>query len=242
MAQPTRALYPELIDEGGLAAVLQAALLRIGSAMRVVELDEGITPVLCVTVRSASRESQVFIAAEERLFLFDFWSRGVMLATGRTSDLENVARAIDRWVGSNCGTGDMTSAFDFVKAEPSAWSYEQGCEVEERWREYLATIPESIPELNAVVSAASNRPELRRLFPYTSLNRLCFSRCTGYPFTRDTPVVAPAGPEGYRVYSSAGKDLGCGSAEQVLDIVIENLPSGCGPAVAGTAEEIGRAH
>lgn len=238
MNEGTRSLYPDLIEHGGLARALQAAFMRIGSSMRVAELDEGVRAALCVTVRSKSRESQVFLAAEERLFVFDFWNHGVMLASGRTPDLEKAAIAIDRWIISSCTTGGMASAFDFVEAEKDAWSYEQGVEVEERWRGYLETIPESIPELKAVVWAASARPELRRLFPFTSLNRLCFSRCTGYPFTRDTPVVVPSGGGRYRVVSSAGKDLGSGSVEEALDIVIKHLPPGCGPAVAGTAEEI----
>lgn len=241
MDERARSLYPDLIEHGGLAGALRAAFTRIDSSMRVIELDGCISPVVCATVRWADREAQAFIAAKERLFMVEFWSRGVMLASGGTPDLESVAIAIDRWVGSNRTAGDMASAFDFVEARKDAWSYEQGMEVEERWRAYLKAVPRSIPGLGEVIASASERPALRQLFPFTSLDRLCFSRCTGYPFTRDTPSVAPSGDKRYRVEGSAGEDLGGGNVEEALDIVIEHLPPGCGPAVAGTADDIGRA-
>ena len=235
MDETTRSFYPDLADYGGLARALQAAFTRIGSAIRV----EDFRSTVCVMVRSARRESQVFIAAKERLFLLDFWNRGVMLARGKTPDLDLAARAMDRWIGSSCGTGDLAAAFDFVEPTKSARSYEQGVEVEERWREYLETMSERIPELEPVVSAASARPELRRLFPYTSLNSLCFSRCTGYPFTRDVASIVPTGDGTYRVQGKSRRDdLGGGDAEEAVDVVVKHLPPGCGPAVAGTADEL----
>jgi hypothetical protein len=240
MEERTRSLYADVLEQGGLCGALQAAFLRIGSSMRVREFDGGRRFSFYALVKSASRQSQVMVAAERRLFSVDFWSRGVNLASGGTPDLDRAALAIDRWVGSSCGTGELVSAFDFVEAVRDAWAYEQGIEVEERWRAYLETIPESIPELQAVVSAAATRPALRQLFPYTSMNRLCFSRCTGYPFTRDIPSVVPAGGDRYRVYGPTGEQLGSGVVEEALDIVIKHLPPGCGPAIAGTDEEIGR--
>lgn len=238
MEEKTRSLYADIFEQGGLGGALQSAFLRIGSPMRVHEFDGGRRVASYALVKSASRQSQVALAAEQRLFSVDFRSRGVNLASGWTPDLDTAALAIDRWVGSSCGTGELVSTFDFAVAVGKAWAYEQGVEVEERWRTYLETIPESIPELKNVVSAAATRPALRQLFPYTSLNRLCFSRCTGYPFTRDIPSVVPAGEDRYRVYSPTGQQLGSGGVEEALDIVVKHLPPACGPAIAGTDEEI----
>jgi hypothetical protein len=44
--------------------------------------------------------------------------------------------------------------------------------------------------LQPVVAAAAADPDLRRLFPFTSMNRLCFSRSSRYPWTFDCPCIA----------------------------------------------------
>jgi hypothetical protein len=239
VSKTTNDLYPDLIAFGGLANALQSALREIGSALNVSELDKGINFVVYASVESRSRFSQVYIAAEERLFLFDFWARGVMLAQGQTPHLAEMARAIDKWVASDCSTGDLAAAFRFVAVEPEAAAYERGEEVEERWRCYIREI--RFPELVPFVAAASRRPELRQLFPYTSLNTFCFSRCTGYPFTRDTPFVQPVKEGQYEVVSASDVVLGRGNAEEAAELVVANLPSGCGPAVPGTADDLGGA-
>jgi hypothetical protein len=239
VSKTTHDLYPDLIALGGLANALQSALREIGSYLTVSELDKGINFVVYARVESGSRFSQIYIAAEERLFLFDFWARGVMLARGQTPDLDETARAIDKWVASCCSTADLAAAFRFVAVEQAATAYERGNEVKERWQSYIRGI--GFPELASFVKAASRRRELRNLFPYTSLNMFCFSRCTGYPFTRDTPFVRPLKKEQFEVVSASGVVLGRGNAEEATNLVVANLPSGCGPAVPGTADDLGGA-
>ena len=210
MPDDTTRLYPDLVAAGGLCNALQAALTAAGSGLRVSGLDPAVNFVVYARVESGPRFSQVYIAAQERLFLFDFWSRGVMLAQGGTPDLAGVAGAIDRWITSGCTTSELASVFDFVAVEPRAASYESGDEVEHRWRDYLANMGDRFPELTSFVRAASCRRELRQLFPFTSLNTFCFSRCTGYPFTRDTPHVRPLRGGLYEVVGPGGRVLGRG--------------------------------
>lgn len=228
-------LYPDLAAAGGLADALQAALREIGSALTVSELDPSINFIVYARVQSGDRFSQVYIGAEQRMFSFDFWVRGVMLAQAGTPDLGETARAIDTWVGSDCGTADLAGAFDFVDVQANAFAFERGEEVEDRWQSYLKSV--GFPELEAFVAAASRRPQLRQLFPFTSLNTFCFSRCTGYPFTRDTPRVRPLQEGEYEVVSPSGAVLGRGNAEEAAELVVANLPD-CGPAVPGTAVDL----
>jgi hypothetical protein len=233
--------YPDLIALGGLPTALQSALREIGSVLTVSELDNGINFVVHARVESPPRFSQVYIAAQERLFLFDFWARGVMLARGQSPHLSETGGAIDKWVASSCTAAQLAAAFRFVVVEPTAAAYERGNEVEERWRSYIGGIQIRFPELVPFVQAASRRPELRQLFPYTSLNMFCLSRCTGYPFCRDTPFVRPINKGQYEVVSASGAVLGRGDAEEAADLVVVNLPLGCGPAVPGTADDLGSA-
>lgn len=231
-------LYPELIQQGGLANALQAALRMIGSSLSVSETDKSVPSVVYAHVESGYRFSQIYIGAKTRMFSFDFWNRGVCLAHGATPEILDMARSIDKWIASGCSTCELASAFPFIQVQPTAVAYERGEEVEMRWRDYLASLGERFPELTAFVAAAAAEPKLRQLFPFTSLNRFCFSRCTGYPFTRDTPYVLPLGRDEYEVIGSSGETLGRGNAAAAVALAVAALPPNCGPAVPGTAEQL----
>ena len=80
--------------------------------------------------------------------------------------------------------------------------------------------------------AAFARQELRRLFPFTSHYRLCFSRCSEYPYTIDCPAV-DASEQGYRVAASwvvsdpmppaLCDDLT--DPEEAIQVVVDHLPA-----------------
>ena len=139
--------------------------------------------------------------------------------------LAETARSIHEWIANECSIERLSSGFEFVKLGDAVWSYDRGTEVEDRWRLYLDHV--GFPELAAIVAEAATRPELRRLFPYTSLNRLCFSRCTGYPFTRDTPHIEPTARGVYNVRSADGRLLGHGDAKAAADLLVANLRPNC---------------
>lgn len=228
-------LYPDLIALGGLANALQEALRTAGSSLAV---SDKYPARFYARVEFGERCSQVHIASKSRMFSFDFCSRGVLLAHGETPEMHDMASAIDRWIGDGCSTGELASAFRFIQVQPTASAYERGEEVEMRWRDYLASPREKYPELRSFVAAAAAEPKLRQLFPFTSLNRFCFSRCTGYPFTRDTPDVVPLGHDEFEVISFTGESLGRGNAEAAVALVVAALPPNCGPAVPGTAKQL----
>ncbi len=237
LAKTINNLYPDLIALKGLPNALQAALREIGSSLSVSKPRLEHLPVVYARVESASRFSQVYISNENRLFVFDFWARGVCLANGQTPDIIEMAQAINTWIMTDCNTANLAARFHYVLANDVAEYYERGEEVEYRWLSYLRKTP-SFPQMRPIVISASRRPQLRQLFPYISYNRLCFSRCTGYPFTTDTPYVQMLLDGRYKVVSASGDDLGCVDEEEAADLVVANLPEGCGPAVPGTADNM----
>lgn len=84
-------------------------------------------------------------------------------------------------------------AHTYVRAwEPEPMSDELTERLDETWARMLNR-DWGRPELNArydtLISEASTRPELRGLFPFTSLTRLCLSRSSEHPFT-DLPCIA----------------------------------------------------
>jgi hypothetical protein len=230
-------LYPDLIEQGGLAPALQTAMCKIGSSLTVSEHDKSI-PLFYARVELGGRFSQIYIGAKTRMFSFDFWNCGVSLAHGATPEIQDMARAIDKWIASGYSTSELVSVFRFVHVKSSTAAYERGEEVEMRWRQYRLSLGDQFPELADFITAASAEPKLRQLFPFTSLNRFCFSRCTGYPFTCDTPYVVPLGQGQYKVIGSNGELLGRGNAAQAVALAVTALPLNCGPAVSGTAEQL----
>lgn len=108
--------------------------------------------------------------------------------------------------------------------------------VEAGWREVRAD-GRVRPEL---LDAAYAEPRLRQLFPWTGMGELHFSRCTGPRWTWDVPYVAPAAGGGYMVLGP-NRDETVGRATtpaQAVAMVVERLPSDCGPAFVGTSEEL----
>ena len=237
LAKSITALYPDLIEQGGLGNALQAVLSSIDSSLSVSGHDK--SAPAHARVELGYRFSQIYIAAKTRMFSFDFWNRGVCLAHGATPEILEVARSIDTWIASPCTIGELANRFRFVQVEPTATAYERGEEAEQRWQEYRDSLGKSIYGIEAFVAAAMAEPKLRQLFPYvTFLNRVCFSRCTGWPFTCDTPQVVALSRNQYEVISSHGKSLGRGNAAEAVALVVAALPPNCGPAVPGTADDL----
>lgn len=82
--------------------------------------------------------------------------------------------------------------------------------------------------------AAYAQPQLRALFPFHSHRSLNFSRCTGFPYTNDVPVVTPVDGK-YRVTwwktrSPHGPaDIGeTDNPRDAVALVVAHLPPECG--------------
>lgn len=232
-------LYPDLKEAGSLSYLLNAALNELSPQLSSKGLDEEFPGFPSYArVAQVNRSSQVYIAAKERLFLFDFWSKGVLMANGQSSNIRDVAKTLHYWIFSKPNVADLKRKFDFISIRESAKGFEKGVGAEIAWKNYMDYIGDQFPELIEFVKIAFNTPELRQLFPFTSLNRFCFSRCTGYPYTDDCPYVQPVGNGMHIVRGLKEDDSEPLSAQEAVKIIINNLPEGCGSAVDGTAETI----
>jgi hypothetical protein len=206
----------------------------------------------------------MYLAAHERLFLFDFWSQGVLYANAACENLTDAAKAIHFWIAETPTIADMEKRFSFFRPTDEGKAHEAGQAVEYEWESLLNRLTELEEDmsdesisLRPLIEAARRRPELRQLFPYMSLDRLCFSRTTGYPFTSDCPRAVAMENGRYRVYSAKPRFekrrygggeyeeavyevIGEGNVEEVINMLVANLPPNCGAAVSGTAEDLNR--
>jgi len=255
-----KSMYPELEKAGGLSNALNHEFEKLNSILRTsINADEDKLPIAYSRVESGNKFSQIYIVAERKHYLPDFWRDGVCLAHGSTDNISELILAVDYWLTSNVSTHALAEKFNFVTPSDKASAFDENREVEYAWKHLLSD--KYNLELGEFISLAVTDDALNKLFPFTSLYTLCFSKCTGYPFdTKDLPNVTPieyfhfAAPWNTveeaksKPYNSPGNGkiyivtknktqyLGKGNAAETLRIVLKNLPNDIEAARKGTAE------
>ena len=227
-------LYPEIIAARGFINALNNAFERIGSKLRVVtneDLDR--IPFTYARVENDNRFTQIYLAAEQNLYLSNYWKDGVSLAHGNTDDINSLVESVDFWLCKNINSTELAQKFSFVSLSAKAETFDDGREVRYAWHSIL--IDPQRAELKQFIDLVMQDEILSTLFPFTSLTRLCFSRCTGYPYTYDLPVVIPLNEHDFEVRLNNDVVVGRGNASQALKMVKENLPNDIKPAIKGTA-------
>jgi uncharacterized protein DUF6193 len=235
-------LYPELAAHGQLATAIQAAATALGVDLGMVVPDTSDTR-RCATVTSKAQDREpirVGLGAVERWFLINGWSRGVELVSGATADLRQVVRAACAWRDSR-SLDEFQAAAPFVQVSSLALAQERGPAdaVAEKWRLMRAAwaTDDRFGSVAALIEAAHAEPVLRQLFAYTSHTSLAFSTCTGYPYSQDIPRVDPGEDGGYIIRDPlTGDTIGeADDATSAVALVVAHLPTGVGPASAGTS-------
>lgn len=228
---------PEISAAGGLKKALDLEFNKINSPLRVFD-DEMLsqTSTTYVRIENARKFSQIYMTVDKKLYLLDFWRDGVCLANGQTDNLAELAKVLNFWLCEVVTTKKLSVAFSFIVPNDKAIAFDEGQEVAYIWGKIQAD--SSRKELQAFINLAMNDAVLSGLFPFTSLNRLCFSKCTGYPYTTDTPIVVPLGDQQYEIGAADDVPLGRGTADEALRIIRLNLPVNIGPAIKGTAEDV----
>ncbi|MFD7258409.1 DUF6193 family natural product biosynthesis protein [Streptomyces sp. NPDC059874] len=109
--------------------------------------------------------------------------------------------------------------------------------VADKWQSVLKYDADLIDP--AVVRAAYAQPRLRELFPTVSHGSLYLSRCISFPRTTDVGTVIRSDGRLLVFRPSDGATLGMpANLEQAIEIIVANLPEGCGPAILGTKDDL----
>lgn len=231
---PERLVFDPIAMKG-LVPTLEQVLAELASELTVHPY---------ANVIKGSRSVQIITAAAVPSFHVDLWHQGVEYGRGTTSKLSDVGQAIIQFLHQGASIAEMKANFSWFEAQAAGYAHERGVEefLTQAWRRLeeflsLAELGPHMRRLFPLVSEAASRPVLRQLLPYTSHELLCFSRTTGYPFTRDCPMACPTEGEHFTVLAHDGRTvLGRGSAAEAADLLIANLPPNCGSAVHGTAD------
>ncbi|MFD4143430.1 DUF6193 family natural product biosynthesis protein [Streptomyces sp. NPDC058572] len=110
--------------------------------------------------------------------------------------------------------------------------------VEAMWQTILAYDDDRVD--SAMVQAAHAHPRLRELYPVVSHGALYLNRCTGFPAPGDVGALFRRSGGGFMVIRhSDGVTLGePDTIEEAIELIVANLPEGCGPAIIGTADDL----
>jgi hypothetical protein len=228
--------YPELEGGTSLVRLIEHKMLEAGVQGRIITSSK-----YSVSFGKGDRSSGVALAAEERLFLLDLSDNGVQMGLVQSSNLDEVPAIIHAFISDHLSVAQLRQMFPSFVVGVQAQVHEFGAvaEVVWQWGNVKQHSAEFCPDLLPLLNRLADRPPFNQFFPYMSLEALCFSRCTGCPYTGDCPVVVALGPNDYEVRDMRGKPFGRGDANEALDLLVANLPSNCGAAVQGTANELG---
>jgi hypothetical protein len=228
--------YPELDGSKNLARILELKLLEAGDDCRLITSSK-----YSVSFGKGDRISGVALAAEERLFLVDFSHKGVQIGSARSSNLDEVASMIHAFISGHVSVAEFHRMFPSLTIGEQAQVHELGAaaEVAWQWKNLKQHAEEFSPDLPPLLNRLGDHAPFRQLFPYMSLEALCFSRCTGCPYTGDCPAVVALGPNDYEVRDMRGRPFGRGDANTALNLLLTNFPFNCGEAVQGTANDLG---
>ncbi|WP_299107162.1 DUF6193 family natural product biosynthesis protein [uncultured Tenacibaculum sp.] len=247
-------LYPELTKAGGLSIGLNNAFEAINSEIRVENERPKERPFSYARIEKNNKFSQVYIASEEKLYLSDFWKDGVCLANGKTDNITNLVKSLHVWLNNDISTKELSLKFNFIHPNKKSESFDDENEIEYTWNKILN---DGFAELNPFIQLAIKDHLISKLFPYTSLYTLCFSRCTGYPYdSLDLPNVTPksnswslpkeikqktnknpsTGEIIYIVTKNRNQYLGEGNAKETLELVKSNLPKDLALAKKGISK------
>ena len=234
--------YPEIGYERTLSRVILEIISSSGREMTLSDESQG---VFSACFRKSRRLAFVHTGDARRIFIANFSLRGVHMAHRMTSDLREVARAIEFWLLDELTLHEMKQRLPNLDISELSFETEAGRGVDALWNLLLS--PDDEPNLRpwlgsdfrALLSAAANRPLLRQLVPVVSLGQyLSFSRTIGYPFAMAADCSVGAANGRCCFFGRGNHPLVEGTVEEMLDMAERSIPQGIGPAIFGTADDL----
>lgn len=193
-------LYQDLVDAGGLEAVLRAACPDCDIEL----LDaRGAFGGFVATVTKNDRAVHVLPLVRERLFYVRHKLRTTYLSRLPTTELTEVTGSAATWLGGATAR-ELAAAWPFADFVDVADAYVSCDRIELKWQLYRAHEPHDLGEF---VEAAMREPRLRRMFPFMSMYWMSF-RPTADECRVPGPWVRAVGDGRYTVTVSRGEEPG----------------------------------
>jgi hypothetical protein len=237
------AFYPDVLAEGSLATVLQAAADVDGISVPIAVSESD--PLYHATVASRlPYRNKLTISA----YTWKRWwsirgtesTQALELIGGNTDDLAQIVRAAQAWRGGTALTEiRRTAPFVHLTGRFEVPDHDPAQLAESEWQHLRTRAAEAdAPEFQALIEAAYREPALRALYPFTSMWTLRFSTCTR-PDLIDLGLFLDAHRGGRYTLSNRlldGEILSeAAKAEELVSVTVRHLPSHLGPVTSGHA-------
>ncbi|MET9626779.1 DUF6193 family natural product biosynthesis protein [Lentzea sp. NPDC006480] len=160
-------LYQDLVDAGGLRAVLEATCP--GCEIEMLEARGAFGGFVAIATKD-DRAVKVLPVVRERLFYVRHKLRGMYLSFLFTTELAEVTGSAATWLGG-ATPRELAAAWPFADFVDVADAYESGDRIELRWQMFRAHDNHGLSEF---IEAAMREPRLRRMFPFTSMYWMSF--------------------------------------------------------------------
>jgi len=184
-------LYQDIVNLGGLNQAIDEALKSVGSKLKA---DDNVEMLFSYSrIEYKERSSQIMLAANERRFSVDLWSEGICYGNWWFEDLIQAADFIKYFVELQFSVKQMKKIYTWFHSVMGKL-HEKGPkkEAEQRWKDIIIQLDKDetiMKYLLPCVKVAKEFAELVVLFPYTSMNTLCFSLTTGFPYLTVGPKI-----------------------------------------------------
>lgn len=176
--------YQDLVDAGGLEAVLRAACPDCDIEMQ--EASGAFGGYLAVVYKN-DRSVRVQPMVGEREFFVAHKHRRMYLSWLTTTDLAEVTGSTATWLGGATAR-ELAAAWPFADFVDVADAYESGDRIELGWQLFRQR---EYPALIEFIEAAMREPRLRRMYPFRSVWGMSF-RPTADSYRVPGPWVRPA--------------------------------------------------
>jgi hypothetical protein len=230
--------YPDIVKSGGLSNAINESLRKIGSKLQVTKYDDDL--IVYVRIENKKRFSHVKLAANERKFSVDLWNEGVCYGGWWLNDLDQVSDFIMKFIELRFSVKEMKKMYPWFNSKKGE-IHEKGAKYEAKHksnelRNYLKNEKtEIIKYLFPCFKIAKEMKELKELFPFTSLNTLCFSLTTGYPFLVVGPQITVLKENHFRIRFDEKEVKEIFSVKDIRNYIKQNIKY-YGNVRQGTAE------
>jgi hypothetical protein len=227
---------------GSMSERVDRELAMLGSALRVApDEDWAGREFTEAWIYDGPRSCWLTPGAGERLSLALLLHR-TQIAQVEDLEVEIAARAIASWFGPDGSVAAVQRVAPRCEPARFAAAFERGDYLAWHWGNVLE-------EADSSSVLALHRPLLdriatsdvaRRFYSFTSLNRLCFSRCSLYPFDTDgLPMVHPVrdGRDVVYVIGVGDAERGRGDAREALACIERVLAAEPQPAYFGNIDD-----
>jgi hypothetical protein len=188
-----------VVDQGRRALVriaddVNGRLKAMGSAV-LVELDgDGESRENGELWFYSGERSGRVAAARDGAVNFAFLAKRTQIMRAEGWKTDEVARAVHAWNDKGATVEDMKVAFPAIHLEPFATSFGRAEYSDWHWGNVLlqASTDSVLAYYLPLLQLIEKNKTVRRFFSFTSMDRLCISRSSLYPFDTDgLPIVVP---------------------------------------------------